>query len=202
MSADRDDAPSPRNGPADTRPDAEMDADAWRGGRVQLYTGDGKGKTTAALGLALRAAGAGLAVRILQFCKPAPTSEAAALLSLPADLRLETAGAPGWIRPGAEDFPVHRDAARRGVERAGALLGEDGVRVVVLDEFATAVALGLLSREEAEALLAARPGGVELILTGRGAPEWLLAAADLVTEMRAVRHYAETGLPARRGIEY
>ncbi len=190
----------PETHPPDHTPPVSGAAD-WPSGRVHVYTGDGKGKTTAALGLALRAAGAGLRVRILQFCKPEATSEAAALPLHPGDIRLETAGAPGWIRPAVEDVTPHREAARGGLDRARALLAEAGVRVVVLDEFVSALALGLLDRTEAESLLAARPEAVELVLTGRDAPGWLVESADLVTEMRSLKHYAGAGLPSRKAID-
>lgn len=172
-------------------------------GFVQVYTGEGKGKTTAALGLCLRALGAGLSVYVGQFLKGQPTSELAALEALAglpgARLRISRFGSGRFLgrTPGPEDLA----AAAAGLEEARAELAGGGRDLVLLDEACVALARGLLGREAFEELLDARPRGVELVLTGRGAPAWLIGRADLVTELRAVKHYFDRGVAARRGIE-
>ena len=173
---------------------------AWERGYVQLYTGDGKGKTSAALGLALRAAGAGLPVFIAQFAKGRPSAERAALARLAPLVEVRPFGRPGFVTgaPAPEDIA----AAREGLDCARSVLAEGRRRVVILDEAATAAALGLLDVEALLALIDAKPPGVELVITGRNADERLAARADLVTEMRAVKHYFAAGVPAREGIEF
>jgi cob(I)alamin adenosyltransferase len=170
-------------------------------GQFQIYTGDGKGKTTAALGLALRAAGAGLKVYVGQFIKKPGTSEAAALLARFADcVTLEVFGPTHFVlsAPSPEDIAE----ARRGLAALRAALTGGRHDVVIGDEAVTAVAAGLLTEADLLALADARPAPVELVLTGRGATGALLIRADLVTEMRAIKHYYTRGVPARRGIEF
>ena len=164
-------------------------------GRVQIYTGDGKGKTTAALGLAFRAKGYGLDVLMLQFAKKLHCSEhdAAAVFGLPI------------IQATA---PTPELCAREILERAHAALapcggasGDAPVDVLILDEVGAAMSRGLVTRSDIEALLAERPEATEVVLTGRGLLP-LADLADLVTEMRPVKHYFDEGLLARKGIEY
>lgn len=168
-------------------------------GFVQVYTGDGKGKTTAALGLALRAAGAGLRVFIAQFAKGVRSGEHAALERLADRIAVQQYGRGCLIvgQPSEED----RAAARRGLAEARQALLSGDYQVVILDEANVAVQLGLFPVEALLELLDARPQGVELVLTGRGAHPSVLERADLVTEMRKVKHYFDRGVPARRGIE-
>ncbi len=165
-----------------------------------MYTGDGKGKTTAALGLTLRALGRGLRVAVLQFMKSDPTwGEIVMLRRL--GVEVVQCGLDHWVCKGAAG-PDDLAAAADGLRRARALVQGGEYDVVVLDELATALSFGLVSLEEVLAMLKQRPGSVELVLTGRDAPAELLAAADLVTEMRAVKHYYDAGVEARSGIEY
>jgi cob(I)alamin adenosyltransferase len=168
-------------------------------GYVQVYTGEGKGKTTAALGLALRAAGAELKVFIAQFMKRGETSEIKALARFSGAIAIEQFGRGGFLRgkPQAED----RAAARRGFDRVRAILAAGRHAVVILDEINVAAACGLVTTAELLALIDARPAGVELVLTGRGAAPEIIARADLVTEMKAVKHYYRNGVAAREGIE-
>lgn len=172
-------------------------------GFVQVYTGEGKGKTTAALGLCLRALGAGLSVYFGQFLKGRPSAELAsleALAGLPgARLRVSRFGTGRFLgrTPGPEDLA----AAAAGLAEAREELASGGRDLVVLDEACVALSRGLLPRPAFEALLEVRPAGTELVLTGRGAPAWLIERADLVTELRAVKHYFDRGVAARRGIE-
>jgi cob(I)alamin adenosyltransferase len=170
-------------------------------GQFQIYTGDGKGKTTAALGLALRAAGAGLKVYFGQFIKQPGTSEAKALLARFADcVTLDIHGPAHFIRstPSPEDIAE----ARRGLDALRAALTGGRYEVVIGDEAISAVAAGLLTEADLLELAGKRPAPVELVLTGRGAGGALLIRADLVTEMRAIKHYYSHGVSARRGIEF
>ncbi len=168
-------------------------------GCVQVYTGNGKGKTTAALGLCLRAVGAGFRVYIAQFMKAGDYSELKALKRLGDQVSLAQFGTGRFVRgkPSEED----RQAARRGYEAAREALASGHYQMVILDESMVALHLGLLTEEEIEGLMAVCGEGVELVLTGRSAPAEILAKADLVTEMREVKHYYHNGIPARVGIE-
>jgi cob(I)alamin adenosyltransferase len=169
-------------------------------GYLQVYTGNGKGKTTAALGLALRAAGAGLRVFIAQFVKGMHYSELDALERFEPLVTVQQYGRSCFIRrdPGQADI----DAAREGLREVRALLaGESPPDVLILDEASIAVHYGLFGVDELLELIDARPEGVEVVVTGRRAPPELIARADLVTEMREIRHYYATGVEAREGIE-
>ncbi|WP_310600817.1 cob(I)yrinic acid a,c-diamide adenosyltransferase [Desulfobulbus sp.] len=168
-------------------------------GFVQVYTGDGKGKTTAALGLAVRAAGAGLRVYIGQFIKNADYSELNTLRHLTESIVIEQYGLGCMLVhvPTGEDI----DAARLGLVALDAAMASGAFALVIADEINVACALGLLAEEDLLGLMARRPPEVELVLTGRGAPAAVLERADLVTEMRSVKHYYERGVAARKGIE-
>lgn len=170
-------------------------------GLVQIYTGDGKGKTTAALGLALRAAGHGMRTYIGQFMKGQDYGELAGARLLAPYLTIEQYGRPSFVhihRASPEDVRL----AHEGLEKARLAMRSGDYAIVVLDEVCVALHFGLLEVAEVLALLEERPEGVELVLTGRRAPEELIARADLVTEMREVKHPYRQGIPARRGIEY
>jgi len=171
-----------------------------RVGYVQIYTGDGKGKTTAALGLALRASGHGLRTYIGQFMKGQQCGELDALRSHPF-ITLEQYGDACLIRR-EEVTPEHIAHAHQGLERARQTLLSGQYDIVVLDEVNVALWFGLLSIAEVLSLLDQRPPHIEVILTGRRAPQELLDRADLVTEMREVKHYHQQGVMARRGIEH
>lgn len=171
----------------------------WAQGCVQVYTGEGKGKTTAAIGLAVRAAGAGLRVFIGQFCKGRRASEHTALERFADLITLHQYGDLGFItgEPADEDFA----RARAGLQDAREALSHGEYRVVILDEINLATHFGLLAVSDVLELLAARPRDVELVLTGRRADPEIMAAADLVTEMLELKHPYQEGLKARRGIE-
>lgn len=170
-------------------------------GQVQVYTGNGKGKTTAALGLALRAVGHGCQVCLVQFMKGGgPYGEHLAAERLAPHLTVFRTGRPGWVRKGNPD-PADVAEAREALELARIALTSGRYDMVVLDEINGAIDFGLLTVEKVLALLTQRPPNVELILTGRNANPQLLAAADLVTEMLEVKHYFQQGVPARQGIE-
>ena len=168
-------------------------------GFVQVYTGDGKGKTTAALGLALRAAGAGLRVYFGQFIKNADYSEIKALARFADCITVRQFGRGCFLL--TEPAPEDRAAARRALEGLSEALTSGDYDLVIADEANVAVTLGLIEANDLDSLIDRRPEQVELVLTGRGAPEAVLARADLVTEMRCVRHYYDRGVLARPGIE-
>ncbi len=168
-------------------------------GYVQIYTGDGKGKTTAALGLALRATGHGMRTYIGQFMKGQPYGELDALRDHPL-ITIEQYGDVRCIHR-EEVTPEHIAQAQRGLARARQAIQSGQYDIVVLDEVNVTVWFGLLTVEEVLAFLDERPARVEVILTGRRAPQELIERADLVTEMREVKHYYQQGVPARKGIE-
>jgi len=171
-------------------------------GLVQVYTGEGKGKTTAALGLVLRAAGWGLRSLVIQFMKQQQTGERQALARfLALCVTLEQFGRAGFLRRG-QALPEDVALARQGLERARAALKSSDYDIVVLDEVNTAVDFGLLAEQEVLELIELKPASVELVLTGRGAPAGLLARADLVTRMVEEKHPYRVGVGARRGIDY
>ena len=169
-----------------------------RKGYVQVYTGNGKGKTTAALGLALRAAGAGLKVFIGQFIKGQRCSEHLMLERL-GDMITYRQYGRGLIRntPTEEDIA----GAREGMREIGDAARSGAYDVVILDEINVAVRMGLISVDEVLGLMRGKGAAVELVLTGRNAPDLVMAQADLVTEMREIKHYYKKGVRARRGIE-
>jgi cob(I)alamin adenosyltransferase len=170
-------------------------------GLIQVYTGDGKGKTTCALGLALRAVGQGLKAYMVQFLKGRDTGEARAAGRLAPDLTLRSFGRPVLVNlkdPAPEDLALAREA----LDLAREVIRKGEHDLVILDEINVALAYGLVPLKEALEMLKTRPGWVEVVLTGRQAPPELIDAADLVTEMRPLKHYYEAGVPARRGIEW
>jgi cob(I)alamin adenosyltransferase len=170
-------------------------------GRVLLFTGDGKGKTTAALGMALRACGHGLRVLMVQFIKAAPTGEVAAARQLPGFEFVQTGR--GFVpRPDSPQFEEHRRAAAKGLEQAAQALASGRYELVILDEICSAVSTGLLSEGNVVALVGQRPPALTLVLTGRGATARLLALADTVTEMRCVKHAFQSGRKAQKGVEF
>jgi cob(I)alamin adenosyltransferase len=164
-----------------------------------VYTGDGKGKTTAALGLALRAAGAGWNVFIGQFAKGQATSEIDALRRFDDRITIRQFGRETLIDPRPEDFDIN--LAEIGLAECAAAISSGRYRLVILDEANTAAAMHLLNLQKLLNLIDSRPEGVELVLTGRWAPPEILDRADLITEMREIKHYYRQGVPARIGIE-
>ncbi len=169
-------------------------------GKVHVYTGDGKGKTTAAVGLAVRAAGAGRRVYFGQFMKNGESGELDVLRAMDERVKAEQYGTGNELA--SLDKEADAAAARAGLAQAREALLSKDYDVVVLDEANVADSLGYLEAGALLELVAARPCGVELVLTGRDASDKLIEAADLVTEMREVKHYFRNGTPARRGIEF
>lgn len=170
--------------------------------RILIFTGDGKGKTTAAMGMALRAAGHGMRVHIIQFVKADQrTGEIHALSHLPS-VTLVQAGRGFLPAPTDPKFAAHQAAAQEGLAQARQALAGRDVELLILDELCLAVAAGLV--EEAQVLeLIAGAGKTSLALTGRGATPGLIAAADTVTEMRPVKHLFDTHRgSATKGVEF
>lgn len=172
-------------------------------GLVIVYTGDGKGKTTAAFGLALRAAGRGFRVHVIQFIKGAmETGEIEMIAKALPLITVERVGKGfTWRRDVVPTFEDHVAAAREGLSRAREAVTAGNYQVVILDEINVALKKKLLPVEDVVTLLDARPVRLHLVLTGRGAPEELLERADLVTEMRCVKHPFQKGIPAQIGID-
>jgi cob(I)alamin adenosyltransferase len=168
-------------------------------GYVQIYTGNGKGKTTAAIGLAVRALGAGWRVFFGQFLKTGRYSEHTILSRFPGQLTVKTYGRDVFIRGEPED--EDRRLAQQGIAELAEIVASGAYRLVVLDEANVAVHLGLITVEQIIDLVDKRAKGVELVITGRHADPRLLARADLVTEMQEVKHYYHRGVPARTGVE-
>ena len=168
-------------------------------GYVQVYTGDGKGKTTAAFGLALRAAGAGLKVFIAQFVKGMRYSELDSIKRFSDLITLKQYGRSCFINqdPTEEDIKL----ARAGLEEVREILVSGEYQLVILDEANIAVHYNLFTVDDLVGLIDARPDGVELVITGRYARQSVLDKADLVTEMREVKHYYTLGVMPREGIE-
>jgi len=170
-------------------------------GRVLLFTGDGKGKTTAALGMALRATGHGMKIMFIQFVKSDPgTGEAAAFAGLPGTTIIQTGR--GFVPdPSKADFAEHRRAAETGLKQAEEALSSSRYDMVCLDEIVYAVARGLLSEEAViKAVRATHPGTI-VVLTGRNATSGLMELADTVTEMKKIKHGLEIGWTAQKGVE-
>ncbi len=174
-------------------------ARTWEQGHVQVYTGDGKGKTTAALGLAVRAAGAGLKVFIAQFVKGMAYSELRALDRLRDLITIKQYGRRCFIREDPEE--EDKAMARQGLDEVRRIVASGEYAVVILDEANIATHFGLFSAEELLDVIDARSRGVELVITGRNADPRVVERADLVTDMREVKHYYRDGVEARDGIE-
>ena len=170
----------------------------WEKGYVHVYTGGGKGKTTAALGLALRAAGAGITVFIGQFMKGMKYSELKALERFP-EITIKQYGRDCFIRtePSEEDIM----AARKGLNELSKVISSGEYHLVILDEANVAVQFKLFTVNDLHELIDLKPGHVELVITGRNAELSIIDRADLVTEMKEVKHYYSVGVSARKGIE-
>jgi cob(I)alamin adenosyltransferase len=167
---------------------------------VQVYTGDGKGKTTAAFGLVVRASGHGMKSYVAQFMKGQNYGELQALENDP-HITIEQFGDKQCIRRD-QVTEEHRVQARAGLTKAREAMLAGSYNIIVLDEINVAVWFGLLAVQDLLDLLDDRPDSVELVFTGRRAPEQLVERAHLVTEMKPVKHYYDEGLVARPGIEY
>ena len=168
-------------------------------GYVQVYTGDGKGKTTAALGLALRAFGAGLNVYIAQFVKGMDYSELITLENLSEHITLKQYGRDCFIKKAPQEEDIL--AAREGLKEVKEIMDSGKYQVIILDEANIATFYELFSVEELLDLIRNKPKDIELVITGRRADPRVIEAADLVTEMKEIKHYYQSGVVARDGIE-
>ena len=170
-------------------------------GLIQIYTGEGKGKTTAAIGLAVRALGQGLRVLLVRFLKPAePPSGEILFLARAPNLEILTAGV--GILGGRPDAAAVTASVTRTFAAARQRILSGAVDLAIFDEANNALHHGYLDLDEFLALLEERPPHVEIVATGRNAPRQLLDRADLVTRMELVRHPLAAGVAARRGIEF
>lgn len=170
-------------------------------GIVQVYTGDGKGKTTAAFGLAVRAVGHGKRVMIIQFMKGDASYGEIKAVRKYLPIRLEQTGTPNFVdkyNPAEEDLAE----AKRGLELARQAMTGGEYDLIILDEINVAMDFNLLSVESVLELLKQRPAPVDLVLTGRYAPQSIREEADLVSEVMEVKHPYMKGIPAREGIEF
>jgi cob(I)alamin adenosyltransferase len=170
-------------------------------GFVQIYTGNGKGKSTAAIGQAVRAAGFGLKTYIAQFMKEYPYNELVSLKHLSQWITVEQFGGDEFVYkkelPGVEEL----DKAKKGLQTAREKMLSGEYDIIILDEAIVAIYFKLIETKELIEFIKAKPDNVELILTGRYCPEELIKLADLVTEMKEVKHYYQEGIKSRRGIE-
>ncbi|MCK4453464.1 cob(I)yrinic acid a,c-diamide adenosyltransferase [candidate division WOR-3 bacterium] len=168
---------------------------------IQIYTGNGKGKTTAALGLGLRAVGHGLKVIMIQFMKGEINyGELEAVKYLP-DFKIEQYGRPDFVNPENPDKEDIR-LAEQALKRAVKVIKNKEFDIVILDEINVAVSFGLIKAEKVIELIKNTSKKTELILTGRYMPEEFIKYADLISEVREVKHHFQDGVPARKGIEY
>jgi len=173
-----------------------------RHGLIMVHTGAGKGKTTAALGLALRAAGQGLNVLILQFMKGQPgigAIKALAHCSLP--ITLKQFGRPGFVQSRACE-PLDIYLAHKGLQAFQTAMASKFYDLIILDEINMAIDFGLLEIEDVMSIIAEKPAELHLVLTGRNAKKALLEVADLVTEMLQIKHPFVNGISAQKGIEF
>ena len=182
------------------------EAKARRRGLLLVFTGNGKGKSTAAFGLALRAAGNRMPVKVIQFIKGAwKTGEREAIRGSVPEIEVEVGGRGFTIerlRDPKVSMPEHQLAARAAFEMAREAVASGRYRMVVLDEILGSIKAGLVSEEEVLELARSRPADLHLVLTGRGATPAVVEEADLVTEMREIKHHHKAGVPAQRGIEF
>ena len=170
-------------------------------GLTQVYTGNGKGKTSAAFGLALRAVGRGLKVYVIQFIKGGFDYGELHIVDRLPNLEIAAFGRGRFIGRGSTT-EEDREQARKALEHAREIIGGGEHDIVILDEINVAVDYELIGVEEVADLIKNKPGHVELVLTGRAVHPDIVELADLVTEMREVKHPFNRGIEARKGIEY
>lgn len=168
---------------------------------IQIYTGNGKGKTTAAIGQAIRAAGRGLKTCFIQFMKDFPYGELKILKKLEPWITVERFGNDGFVFQKRSPNEKEIAEARAGLKRAQEVITSGEYDIVILDEICVTTYFGLLTAEEVLPLFKQKPSGVELVLTGRYCPEAWIEKAELVTRMDEVKHYYQQGVTARKGFE-
>ncbi len=172
-----------------------------RKGYIQVYTGKGKGKTTAALGLALRAAGHGMRTYIGQFLKGQLYGELLAAKKISPLIKIEQFGRKSFLHVTRNPDEEDRKRAKRGLKKCLEAMLSKIYKIVILDEINVAIEFNLLTEKDVLSFLDQKPEEVEVILTGRFAPSSFMKRADLVTEMKAKKHYYNKGVRARDGIE-
>jgi len=173
-------------------------------GLLVVYTGDGKGKTTAALGMTVRAVGYDWKVAVIQFIKGSwKYGEMDGIKKLAPNVELNIMG-EGFVGIIDDDKPIeqHREAAVKAYELALEKITSGKYQLVVLDELNVAVTLGLITRDECRQLVAKKPEKLHLVITGRGAKKWLIDEADLVTEMKEIKHPFQKGILAQKGVDF
>lgn len=170
-------------------------------GYVQVYTGNGKGKSTAALGQAIRAAGYGLKSYFVQFMKEYPYGELETLKNLKEWITIEQFCGDDFVYRKELPDKNEIDKARQGLAKAKARMLSGNYDIIILDEICVSVYFGLFTDEEILTFIKQKPENVEIILTGRYCPDKLIERADLVTEMKEIKHYYQEGILARKGIE-
>lgn len=178
-----------------------MNTRKLRNGLVQVYTGNGKGKTTASLGLVFRALGHGFRIHVMQFMKGQTVyGELESAKRFADQLTIEQVGLPGFIKDRAETSK-DREMAQSAFARAKDLVASGGYDLIVLDELNCAVDYHLVDVDDVKELIRTKPARTELVITGRNAHPDIVEMADLVTEMREIKHYFNSGQAARTGIE-
>ena len=170
-------------------------------GFVQIYTGNGKGKSTAAIGQAVRAAGFGLKTYIAQFMKEYPYSELISLKHLSEWITIEQFGGDAFVYKKELPGEAELEKAGSGLSVAREKMFSGDYDIIILDEAIVAIYFKLVTIENLVEFIRLKPKNIELILTGRYCPEELIELADLVTEMKEVKHYYQKGITSRRGIE-
>jgi cob(I)alamin adenosyltransferase len=170
-------------------------------GFVQIYTGNGKGKSTAAIGQAVRAAGFGLKTYIAQFMKEYPYNELISLKHLSEWISIEQFGGDEFVYKKELPGQVELDKAKKGLQTAKEKMLSGEFELIILDEAIVAIYFKLIETKNLIDIIKAKPEDVELILTGRYCPDELIQLADLVTEMKELKHYYQKGITSRKGIE-
>jgi cob(I)alamin adenosyltransferase len=171
-------------------------------GYIQIYTGNGKGKTTAAMGLALRAAGHGYKVRIVQFLKGGVSGELESIKKLETVELYRVTDAERYIWDLTAEQKLDMQRRSKQMLDQTMIWFEEGIDILILDEIMAALQYDIVQLSDVLSLLDARSDGCEVILTGRNVPEALALRAHLISEVRDIKHYFDDGVPARKGIEF
>lgn len=171
--------------------------------RVLIFTGDGKGKTTAALGMVLRASGHGMRTRMVQFLKSDTGSGETVLLPKLPGVEFSRRGL-GFVPRRRDDpsFPAHQQAAQEALELAREAIRDGDYDLLVMDEVGGAMASGLIDEQQVIEMLEQAPAAMRILLTGRDVPSGLIALADTVTEMCCIKHGFQQGRTAQKGVEF
>jgi cob(I)alamin adenosyltransferase len=177
-------------------------SDGWELGRVHVVTGPGKGKTTSAFGLAMRAAGHGLRVCVIQFMKTGDVTGEAITASRLDGIEVVQFGTGNFIDADRNPTTEDREIARAGLEFARGKLQSDGCSLVVLDEINVIASMGLVGVGEVLEMLRSRRANIEVVLTGRNAPKEFVEFADYVSYIEEIKHPYSNGLKARKGVEW